>query len=53
MHIYNRLLSAFSYMQIPYYIDLHLFLGRGLAVAGGTQAEDGVFGAVPQVCYLG
>jgi ATP-dependent RNA helicase DDX54/DBP10 len=45
--------SLVSSDEIPYMIDLHLFLGRGLVLSDGTGVDDGrglgcVFGSVPR-----
>ena len=46
--------TAYSFVspdEIPFLVDLHLFLGRSLHVAGSVDAaaiDDGIFGAVPQ-----
>ena len=37
--------------QLPYFIDLHVFLGRGVQIAGSSGIDedtDGVLGKIPQ-----
>lgn len=42
--------SLVSSDEVPYMIDLHLFLGRSLVLAGGVggSLSGGAFGSVPR-----